>query len=476
MEITLWDHQKLCIEKARERDYHALFMDAGVGKSATCVNILREKYNKNKKVLPTLIIAPPVVILNWKNEFLKYSKIKPEKIVPLVGTGKERAELLKSSSPDSIFISNYESLNMVEVLELYKKILKSEKSCLVLDECHRVKDISAKRTKRAIELADLATYRYILSGTPILNDLMDIYTQFRVLDRGERFGHNFFSFRARFFEDKNRSMPSSKYFPRWEPIKGADRKIKELIDPVTSFAKKEDCLTLPPLVKKVIEVPLSKEQQRLYDSMKKDLVAIIQTNEGDKHSIAELAITKALRLVQIVSGHLRIENDGGEVSTVKIKDNPRKEALKEILEDLVRSGKVIVWSVFIDNYEDIRDVCDKLKIKYVELHGGTKDKESEAQKFREDEEIKVLIGNPFSAGLGINLVEAKYSVYYSRNFSLEADLQSEARNFRGGSHIHDKITRIDLVSPGTIDELILKSLEQKQQLSDSILRQRIHEI
>jgi superfamily II DNA or RNA helicase len=254
MEIKLWQHQIDCIEKAKDLDYYALFFQVGTGKTATCINILRNKYTKHKKLLPTLVIAPPVVVSNWKSELLKYSKIKADKIVPLVGTGKERLKLLNESDPSSIFITNFETLNMIEVFEALKAMLRNTPSCLVVDESQKIKDVSAKRTKRSIELGDIATYRYILTGTPILNDLMDIYSQFRLLDRGKAFGNNFFTFRARFFEDKNKSMPSSKYFPRWEPIKGADKKIKDLIEPASMYIEKSQCLTLPPLVKKVIEV------------------------------------------------------------------------------------------------------------------------------------------------------------------------------------------------------------------------------
>jgi len=91
------------------------------------------------------------------------------------------------------------------------------------------------------------------------------------------------------------------------------------------------------------------------------------------------------------------------------------------------------------------------------------------ENFRKDSKCRVIIGNPQSAGLGVNLVEADYSIYFSKNFSLEADLQSEARNHRGGSDIHDKITRIDLVAMDTIDVQVTEALRNKQNIADAIL-------
>jgi len=476
MEVKLWPHQQECVDRAKNFDCFALFMEPGVGKTGTTINILRNIYKKHGKVIPTLILCPPVVIQNWKNEFSTFSKIDQKKIVPLIGTGKQRAALIEEHGYNIIYITNYESLNMPELFELMKNQLKSGISCLVLDESHKCKDMSAKRTKRAIELADLSKYRYILTGTPILNNLMDIFSQFRILDRGERFGSNFFSFRARYFEDKNKAMPASKYFPNWQPIKNADLKIKEIIEPVSMHVEKSKCLSLPPLVRKVISVEMGKEQQRLYDSMKRDLIATIQSEGESKHAIAELAITKALRLQQIVSGHIRVEGDNGEESqTIQIKENPRKEALKQLLEDLAPYHKVLVWAVFHANYQDIRECCDSLGIAYAELHGQISNRDEQITRFSTDEKCRVLIGHPGSGGIGVNLVAASYSIFYSRSFSLEFDIQAEARNYRGGSERHQSITRIDLVTPNTIDELVLKSLGEKQAISNAVLKEKLEE-
>jgi SNF2 family DNA or RNA helicase len=82
----------------------------------------------------------------------------------------------------------------------------------------------------------------------------------------------------------------------------------------------------------------------------------------------------------------------------------------------------------------------------------------------------VLIGHPGSGGIGVNLTASSVSIFYSRGFSLEHDIQAEARNYRGGSERHDKITRIDLVAPGTIDEEVVRKLHAKQTISDVILK------
>ena len=115
------------------------------------------------------------------------------------------------------------------------------------------------------------------------------------------------------------------------------------------------------------------------------------------------------------------------------------DALRDLLEDLTPEHKVIVWAVFKQNYRDIAKVCADLKIEYVTLSGeqSTKEKNDAVEKFKTNPDTKVIIANPQAGGVGVNLQEASYSIFYSRNFSLENDLQAEARNYRGGSEIHE---------------------------------------
>lgn len=122
----------------------------------------------------------------------------------------------------------------------------------------------------------------------------------------------------------------------------------------------------------------------------------------------------------------------------------------------------------------IEEVCTALGIEYRTLTGDTSPSERHINinDFRTEPNVKVMIANQSAGGTGINLVEAKYAIYYSKNFKLEDDLQSEARNYRGGSEIHDKVTRIDLITTNTIDVQATQALHNKQQVSISILGDR----
>jgi SNF2 family DNA or RNA helicase len=475
--IPPWEHQHKAIAAATGRqDGYAFFMEMGTGKTCSAINTLRWKCYQAKTLLRTLVFCPPVVRVNWRREFEAHSTIHPGKVHVLEKSQPKRLEVFSQKAfedcfgPTSIpkpgvFITNYESLQMKMLFELFKTW---RPQVVIFDEAHKIKNPKAKRTKLALELADLADYKLLLTGTPILNSPMDVWALFRALDGGETFERNFFAFRAKYFMDRNAGMPKQKYFPNWQPIPGVEKTFHEKIYRKAIRVMKKDCLDLPPLVKKRIHVEMSPEQAKAYREMEANFIAYLE----DKACVASLAITKALRLQQMVSGF--IVDDEGETS--EFKKQPRLEALKDILGELVGQHKVIVWSHFRPSYAPIARVCDALGVRHVTLYGGMTDRQRQAaiDDFQTKKEVRVIIANQAAGGTGVNLTAASYAVYFSRGFKLEDDLQSEARAHRGGSEVHEKITRIDLVTPETIDEVILDALAQKENMAESILKLRDH--
>jgi len=486
--VKPWDHQLKDIERVDQYDIpnYALFYEMGCGKTAASINMLRNKYYSAGRILRTLVLCPPVVRTNWKREFKLHASDKVAKrAIVLQGNGKKRVDTFKKFAfenafgplyemqKDMIFITNYESLLMKELWNLLK-LWKPE--AIVFDESHKLKNYKTKRTKLATELADQAMFKLILSGTPILNTPMDIWSQFRILDGGDTFDKNYFAFRAKYFIDKNAGMPKQKYFPNWQSINGLADIFNQKIYRKASRVLKKDCLDLPPIVRKRIEVEMEPAQAKLYKDMEKDYVAYL----NDKACVASIALVKGLRLQQIVSGFF-VDDEGKEH---EFKNNYRLSALSDLVEQIVPSHKIIIWASFKANYKQIRYALDKLfednkwDIKWgytiCQLTGGMTDKSRQKaiDDFQTDHKSKVMIANQQAGGVGVNLTAASYSTYYSRGFSLEADLQSEARNHRGGSEIHKSITRIDLVCKDTIDDVILSALARKENLANNILRLR----
>lgn len=469
--IQPWDHHLKAIKRAETERNVYLGHQMGTGKTATTVNILRHKFQESGRPMRTLILAPKIVLFNWKREFKNHSEVAEDTIAVMEGSTSSKLKCF-TGDPD-IVITNYESLTNKD---FFAAVSKWSPEILVCDECHKCKESSSQRSKRTYQIAKSTAHNILLSGTPIVNSALDIFHQFKILEANILpgvmvFGISKSIFINQWFENKNLYMKNKAgtLFPQWELKPRSIEIFNQLVSRRIDRVMKDECLDLPPLVKERANVELSSEQQRAYKEMKSEFITFIRSQEEagkTKAVVAQLAITKSIKLQQIVSGFIKAE-DGENITFF---DNPRFAVLKELLETLTPYSKVIVWANFRENIKRIEVICAELGIKSKTVFGGTNDKQGAIDGFVNDESIRVFIGNQKAAGTGTDGLQlAPYSIYFSRSYSYEDDYQSESRNHRGGSERHERVTRIDIVARGTIDELILGALDKKQKLSDLIL-------
>lgn len=459
MSNSLWEHQKIGIDRFNKSGTHGFFFDVGTGKTRTAIECVRNIYNMYGKLVPTLIVSPLITLENWKREILKYSKIQESDIIILHGARKDKLLDILKKNPNKIIIMNWEGLLSDKILNYFKANLPT---IMIGDELHYIKSPTSKRTKKALAISQLVPHKIGLTGTPILNSSEDLWSQIYFLDNGKRLGDKFHWFKTKYFYDRNAGMPSHVHFPNWVPHKDSNEKIKQLIADITMSVKKEECLDLPPLVRESVYVDMGAAQRRAYEQMKEDFVTYVK----DAACVATLAITKALRMQQILSGFMPL--DDGSVTIFE--DNPRLDALEELVQSLAGNHKIIIWACFKENHKMIAQVCEKLKLKYVMLTGdqSKKEKDETMERFENEEDVRVCIGNQ-SVGIGVNLVSSSVSIYYSKNFNLGHDIQSEARNYRAGSERHNSITRYDIISTGTLDEQVNEALANKKEIGAQLL-------
>lgn len=468
----LWHHQSRAIELALPRDEFALFFEPGTGKTRTAIEILNKKMALERRFLKTLILCPLSVIGVWERE-LKQNGFVTEQLIICDKSGAQRQVRLKNGLYDSgtqkytgqrIVVINYEAVILKDALDIIRQW---GPEVLICDESHRLKSHEAKRSKMVYELSKSTKYRYLLSGTPMLRDPQDLFMQMKILDGGATFGTNAWAYKNIYFWDRNANWRQSQnYFPKYEVRPEAIQQILQKMASLSMSVLKKDALDLPPLVRQTIYTELSKEQKSVYEDMKREMISYLDANK-EMAAVATIALTKALRLQQIVSGF--VTHATGEY---KFKQNPRLDLLKDLVSDLVTNHKVIIWACFKENYRMLRGICEDLNIKCVELHGEVPGAERarNIKEFQENDEVRVMIANQGAGGIGVDMTAASYMIYFSKNFSLEHDVQSEARNYRGGSERHESITRIDLVSPGTIDEPLNLALANKQAIGYELLQ------
>lgn len=459
--IQLRAHQQKAVEKARGQKNLALFFEAGTGKTATIWRILAEDFNHHKRIRNTLIFAPITVCAQWPREMERFTKIPGNFCHVLTQPGKVRTEkldqLLAKGQP-SIVVTNYES---VQIKGFYEKLLKFSPEIVVLDESHRVKDSNAKRSKAIYPLTQGAHRRFILTGTPAPNSLLDLFGQYKALDPGI-FGPGFWSFRSRYFYDRNAGRQFA--YPDWVPQPWAAGEIGKQLQETSLQAARKDCLDLPPLTLIPVPCEMSKAQEKCYLEMKKEFVTSLK---GEVMS-SEFEMVKTLRMQQILAGFVQPD----EADTpLWFPDTPRLDAMLDQIE-AIGDQKQIIWTVFRPTYDRISKELESRGIKHTFLTGQqTTDAQKQANKklFTEGD-AQILIANPAAAGEGIDGLQiAKYAHFYMRGWSLLHYLQALARNYRGGSECHDKVIHYHYFVKGTLDETLAYALIYKENIQQAVL-------
>lgn len=457
----LYPFQKEIYNRFKDQSSAALLMDMGTGKTPTTISLIRYKYMMAGGILPTIIFCPLIVLDNWKNEFTTWTNIDPKYIGVVKGTLKKRLAVIENPM-HKIIIVNYEAMRSDAVL---KALIKRRFKIAAGDESQRFKTYKSGTCKNVLKITKTATvFKAILSGTPIPNMISDIWSQFLFLDGGKTFGNRMSIFKAQYMEQY---IPHGDTYPKWRLNPHKIELFNEKLGQAAARITTEEAVDLPEMITNRIDVPLSAEQKKHYDELVKEFITWLDEQE-DNPLVAKNALTKLLRLNEISSGFMKL-HDG---TIHKFKSNPRLDACMDLVES---SGnhKVIIFCIFKENYKDLRRELEKRGIEYGEITGevSTDEKLETAKRFEVPEGgPRICIANTRAAGLGVNLVGAKYKIYYTRNFSLDDYLQSQKRNNRAGAvKFHKTLLDYHLVAPKTIDDRIYKAVIKKKKIADKLL-------
>ena len=437
------------------RGFGFLF-EMGCGKTLTAIAVAGTLYAEHK-INKLLVVAPTSVCSVWPEDFGKFADFPHlEKI--MLGTKSQRLKQLKEleSFPCEalkVAVINYESVWRDDIFD---KLVEFNADMIICDESQRIKTHDAQQSKAMHKLGDLARYKLILSGTPVQNNAVDLYSQYRFLDPTV-FGNNFYKFRNRFCVMGG--------FNRRQIVnyKDLDLLIKKEHSIAYRVTKKE-ALDLPEQTFETRYITLTPSEKKLYNTLKKE--SATELANGGTIS-ASTVLTKLLRLQQFTGGFVIAD---GEEKPQQI-GSGKINALEDIVDDyVIDSGKkLVIFARFRAELDLIRKLLDKKKLKYGVIYGDIKlsDRGEIVRDFQENEETKVFLAQIDTAGLGITLTAADTCVYYSVNFNYAAYSQSLARIHRIGQR--NTCTYIHLTTKGTVDELIMKALHKKEDLAKTIV-------
>lgn len=494
MKTTAMAHQLVGLSRMENKNYFGLAPEQGTGKTWMALADAEGLF-LNKQIGALLVAAPNGVHTNWiRREVPIHLEVPVQAAYWKAGAGKKErdgwARLCRNKDPSvlKVFAMNIDAFNTKAGMEFARMFLDCNRETeFVLDESSRIKNMYAKRTKNLIDLAPMAPVRRILSGTMVTTGPINLFPQFEFMAPhrallGTRSYRAFVAEYAELLPKDNPVFQKAKErqkrggdpqiivrnpdgTKRWKNLD----KLRRMVAPHIYRVLKKDCLDLPEKVFKPVYFELSAAQRKSYDLMEKRLRWERDNGIVDRFT----ALTKTTKLRQLVSGFIFLDEQVHSV--LPLKDNPKIQVLKEVLEDV--EGSFIIWCSFKEEISQLKQVLQEMEISFVEYHGeiSKADREISIDIFQ-SKQATCFLATADAGGIGITLTAAATAIYYSRDYSLEKRLQSIDRNHRIGSEGQvlvegesPSVLYVDICAVNTIDERVTASLLANEEVSDRIL-------
>ncbi len=449
LHTSLYAHQQAAYEIAVTLDHTALLMEQGTGKTLVAIAAAGHRYLQGQ-VKRLLVVAPLSVLSEWRRQFREHTAF-PHRIEVLTGSMALRSRTLKDWEDTSglqVVVINYDGAwRMLEDLVEWKPDM------VIADESQQIKNGQAQRSKALHILGKRTRYRMILTGTPVAQSPLDFFSQYKFLDPSI-FGNSYVRFRDRY------AIMGG--YGGYQVV--GYQNLEELAAKAHSIAyrvTKAEALDLPPIVNQTVYARLKATSQRAYDTMAQESLLKV----GNGTVTAPIILTQMLRLQQITGGF--IPTPGGEVAPI---GTEKLEALEETLDGLMDAGKkVVIFARFIPEIKAISERLTSSGINHVTLVGGVTSagREEAIRQFQENPTVRVFLAQIATGGLGITLTAADTAIFYSVDYSLINYEQAKARIHRIGQT--QKVTYINIVAEGTIDEEVLEALQGKLDLAHMVV-------
>lgn len=407
--------------------------DMGLGKTLQAIALLAKIHEKKRR--KSLVIMPKSLIYNWENEIARFT---PQlKIGVYYGINRD----FKNLEDVQVILTTYGTVrNDIE------NLMKHKFEIIVLDESQNIKNINSQTTKAVLLLN--AKKRIALSGTPIENNLLELYSLFRFLNPS-MFGT------VQMFTN-NYIVPIQKY--------SDTSTIKELRKKIYPFllrrVKKEVLKDLPDKIEKLIYVDMNDEHRKYYEERRKYFYSMLEKNNTVNGEVDKFFVLQAINELRHIVSSPEIDNR-------KIISSKKEVLMENIIEAIENGHKVLVFVNYLSSVERICESLKENKIKFLKMTGQTKDRQSLVDKFQNDSRYKAFVMTLKTGGVGLNLVSADTIFIYDPWWNKTVENQAIDRAYRLGQ---DKtVFAYKIIMKNTIEEKILKLQEMKNKLLDDLI-------
>ena len=436
MQYKPHDYQKFAVDFIETHPEAAVLLECGLGKTSITLTALNDMMFDRFEVHKVLIIAPIRVCRNsWAAEIEKWDHLKGMTYSLVLGSREQRLTALRQKA--DLYIINRENVQWL----IESSGMPFDFDMVVIDELSSFKNHQSKRFRALRKVRPFVKRIIGLTGTPCSNGLMDLWAQFRLLDKGVRLGKRIGQYRDAYF------TPDWNGFT-YTPRKGAEKEIYGKIADISISMKTTDHLTMPELVMVADKVELDEDAFRIYKDMEQEMCVEFV----DEPISAANGGVLCGKLTQLASG--TIYTDSG---TVRHIHDHKLDALEDLIE--AQNGKSALIAYWYKHERDSimqRFDCREIKTD-ADIADWNKGK------------IPVALIQPSSAGHGLNLQSGGSTIiWYTMPWSLELYQQSNARLWRQGQQSETVVIH-HLVAAGTIDEDIMKVLEMKDKTQAAMM-------
>ena len=381
-----------------------------------------------------MIVAPTSLIYNWDNEFKKFS---PDLKVGIFHSNEVLIDELKECD---IILTTYGLVR--NHIESFKKI---EFDYCIIDEAQNIKNSLGKNTNAVKEIK--SKVRFALTGTPIENNLLELWSIFDFIMPG-------YLFPRKYFEEK---------FTRKEDMETLRLLVKPFI---LRRTKLEVVKELPDKIEKKMLISMTSEQNNIYKKYINDVKKKIKENKGNKIEI--FSYLTRLRQVCLDPSILFEEYTGGS--------GKLNAALELIEKQNKEGGKILLFSQFTSVLKKIEPILKERNIEYLYLDGSTSSKEriNLVDDFNKKDNIKVFLISLKAGGTGLNLTSANFVIHFDPWWNPAVEAQATDRAHRIGQK--NIVEVIKLIAKGTIEEQILNLQEAKKQLVNEVITDDFRDI
>lgn len=472
---NLWAHQKAALLLLNEFGRFLLHFDMGGGKSLTTLSYLRYLKQQHENLKAIIFVPYLTAISTWIDETAKFAPHL--RCVPLMGTTTENMKALLEADGD-LFVMAYPSavamlststkgrngknqwkIEPKDVRDCFAKF-----SMLVMDEIHVSRNIHSLTYKMLRSISAQCQWAVGLTGTPFNKELLDLWSQFYLIDFGETLGPSLGFYREVFFNKKINYWGGFEYNFKKKLFSTLQAIIKNIsisygIDEMHDMPERQ-------FIIKRLKANLS--QAGYAENAINEIKKALATEAGT----AKLEVVKSnyLRLRQLSSGFMTLRGEDDEKVQIAFDENPKLDALIELINEMPPDSKILVFHHFVYTNEMISNKLTELKIGHARIWSGQKKILEELRRFKNDPACKVLVLNDKIGSTSLNLQFASYICFYEQPDSAIDRQQAERRVWRPGQK--NKVIVYDLFVNGTYDEAIWRANKEGENLLHRLLHEK----